>query len=404
MALIGASFGCQDDSSPSEASPSAGLSSCPQNWERPFLVDEVDYPFTSRCVELAHGLVHYFDESPEGEPRGTVLAVHGNPTWSFLYRKVATALLERGFRVIALDLYGFGMSGKPRQAEFDYRASSHAETVQSFVSALDLTDLLLVVQDWGGPVGLSMAVQQPERIRGLVLINTWSWALERIAAQTTSVMHTVHDWGVENIVNAAYYDATHQTAIRAGDGLGRRNDPNGGETFARIRNAYRGPFFALDETEEPLGPEVVRPVNIFAQALITDAIFLRKLDAAMPALHNKPVYFMFGDDTAFGPLKCDVGPFHSYSFEVPRVTWSDDRPLCPPALTCETEQPEPLSHNCLDRNGEPYWPVLDRYLTRWPTEQVVGVWADPSAGHWLQETHPDDIVGAIIAVRDHAMN
>ncbi|MEM9490008.1 MAG: alpha/beta fold hydrolase, partial [Myxococcota bacterium] len=225
--LVAIAPACHDDSPSAPDGPASetdagasAISSCPDEWVRPFPVAAIDYPFTSRCVELAHGPVHYFDESPtDSAPRGTVLAVHGNPTWSFLYRKVAAQLLDRGFRVIALDLYGFGMSAKPPLAEFDYRASSHAATVDAFVTALDLTDVLLVAQDWGGPVGLGMAVRQPERVSGLILLNTWSWEIERIPSGTTSVMHTVHDWGVESIVNAPYYDATMQTAHRAGHGL-----------------------------------------------------------------------------------------------------------------------------------------------------------------------------------------
>ena len=407
LALLTTIVACGDDlaslpdaSPPDIDEPTPGA--CPSDWVRPFNVDARDYPFTSRCAALEHGLIHYFDEIPEGQPvRGTVLAVHGNPTWSFLYRKMAAQLLERGFRFIALDLYGFGMSDKPSIDEFDYQASSHAEIVNRFVESIGLSDFILVLQDWGGPVGLGMAVRQPDRVQGIVLINTWSWEVERITSGAASYMHTIHDWGVESLVNAPYYDSSMQTAHRAGRGLGARNDPTFGSTFERIRNAFRGPFFSLDAPYEALSPDVIQPVNIFARALITDRIFLRDLDRAMPVLYDKPAYFLFGDDTAFGPVKCDVGPWFSYDFDEPRVSWTDDRIQCPASYVCETDEPEPLKHNCVDENGDPYWAILDRYLQRWQPNALVGAWNDPSAGHWLQETHPEEAATAVIAIADH---
>ncbi len=393
LAIIACGDRSPSDPMPDQLAPLDGV--CPEGWERPFAVSEQDYPFTSRCARFEPGILHYIDEVPEGPVRGTVVAVHGNPTWSFLYRKITTPLVQSGFRVVVPDLYGFGMSDKPDPLDFDYRASAHAEVLTRFVEAAELHDVILVVQDWGGPVGLSMAAELPERIAGLLVINTWAWEVPRVTSGSTSYMHVIHDWGAENVINRAYYETSMQTARRAGLGLGRRNGEPDSEIFTRIRDAYWGPFFAPDEPYDALGPDVVTPVNRFAEALLTDWQFLSDLDRRMPALYDTPVSFMFGDDTAFGPTKCDTGPTFRYDHEQPRVEWSDQRALCPTTLQCADQPPEPLRSNCVDEQGEPHWGILERFLERWAPKSVVEVWTEPDAGHWIQETHPLEVVDAI---------
>ncbi len=390
-----------DSAASRDSGDGALVGECPEDWQRPFAVDADEYPFTSRCAALAHGLIHYIDEGPApGQERGTILAVHGNPTWSFLYRKLAKQLIDDGYRFIALDAYGFGMSDKPSLTAFDYRASSHSDTVTAFVQALDLADITLVVQDWGGPVGLGMAVHMPERIRDLLLINTWSWEVERIGAGETSYMHTIHDWGLENIVNEPYYEVSMQTAIRGGNGLGRLNGEADSAEFRAVSDAFWGPFFDLQQSFTPVTPDAVTPVNIFAASLLTDWQFLRNLDRDMAVLYDKPVYFMFGDDTAFGPLKCDVGPVFPKDFaEVPAITITDERPLCPSDYVCTEAEPAPLQADCVDGDGQAYWPILERYLSLWNPNRVVGVFQDAENGHWLQEERPEVAADAVNQLR-----
>ena len=110
-------------------------------------------------------------ESGEGEP---VLLLHGNPTWSFLYRDVIPAL-GGSVRAIAPDFLGFGRSDKLERSE-DYTLENHLSALEQLVSALGLEKITLVVHDWAGPIGLSYAVDHPEKIRRLVIMNTWAFA------------------------------------------------------------------------------------------------------------------------------------------------------------------------------------------------------------------------------------
>lgn len=124
-----------------------------------------DYEFSSRYVKVSDGTLHYVDEGS-----GPVLLfVHGNPTWSFLYRHVIRGLKHR-FRCIALDHLGFGLSEKPEAA--DYTPLAHSNRLGEFIDALGLNRVTLVVQDWGGPIGLYWAVSNKERIDRLVVLNT----------------------------------------------------------------------------------------------------------------------------------------------------------------------------------------------------------------------------------------
>lgn len=128
-----------------------------------------EYPFEARYVEMDSLRMHYVDEGPrEGDP---VLLLHGEPTWSFLYRKVIAALLADDVRCVAPDYYGFGRSDKPVEREF-YTFDRHYRSVAELVDLLDLLRVTVVVQDWGGPIGLRLAVDHPERVARLVILNT----------------------------------------------------------------------------------------------------------------------------------------------------------------------------------------------------------------------------------------
>ena len=101
-----------------------------------------------------------------------MLLLHGMPTWSYLYRDVIPPLVAAGFRCIAPDHLGFGKSDKPGDLSW-YSIARHTEVLTSLIGALDLRDITLVCQDWGGPTGLAQAAMMPERFRRLVIMNTW---------------------------------------------------------------------------------------------------------------------------------------------------------------------------------------------------------------------------------------
>ncbi|HWQ12316.1 MAG TPA: alpha/beta fold hydrolase [Roseiflexaceae bacterium] len=151
--------------------------------QTPAWLDRTLYPFAPHSLELDAGRMHYVDEG-QGPP---VVLVHGTPVWSFLYRDLIRAL-SPDHRVIAPDHLGFGLSDKPE--EFGYRPQDHARNLRALIERLGLRDVTLVVHDFGGPIGLSYAVEQPENVARLVIFNTWMWSLrENVeAARISRVM------------------------------------------------------------------------------------------------------------------------------------------------------------------------------------------------------------------------
>jgi pimeloyl-ACP methyl ester carboxylesterase len=116
--------------------------------------------------------VHYLDEPAAGAASGrTVLCLHGQPTWSYLYRKMIPIFAAAGHRVVAPDLFGFGRSDKPVDDAL-YTFAFHRGMLMRFIEALDLRRVTLVVQDWGGLLGLTLPMEYPERIDRLIAMNT----------------------------------------------------------------------------------------------------------------------------------------------------------------------------------------------------------------------------------------
>lgn len=137
----------------------------------PSWLDTQAYPFTHRVAKLPRGHMHYVDEG-QGHP---VLFVHGTPTWSFEYRHVIQALRSK-VRCIAPDHLGFGLSERP--SGLAYTPEEHAANLRSFVDQLGLRDLTLVVHDFGGPIALPLALDEPSRVKRLVVLNSWCWPFE----------------------------------------------------------------------------------------------------------------------------------------------------------------------------------------------------------------------------------
>ncbi len=125
-----------------------------------------DFPFEPHYVDINGARVHYVDEG-EGE---TILCLHGEPTWSFLYRKMIP-VLSSGHRVVAMDFIGFGRSDKFSD-QADYTFDMHRSTIAGFIEKLDLQGITAVVQDWGGLLGLRVVSEMPDRFSRLVIMNT----------------------------------------------------------------------------------------------------------------------------------------------------------------------------------------------------------------------------------------
>ncbi len=133
-----------------------------------FTPDPGLFPFESRWFTSSVGPVHYIDEG-SGRP---LLLLHGNPDWGFLYRKIVSEL--RGdFRCVVPDYPGFGLSVHPEG--YGYTTAEHATVIGELVDHLDLGDMVVMGQDWGGPIGMDIASRNPDRVHGLVMGNTWFW-------------------------------------------------------------------------------------------------------------------------------------------------------------------------------------------------------------------------------------
>ncbi|MCX6180401.1 MAG: alpha/beta fold hydrolase [Bacteroidetes bacterium] len=132
-------------------------------------LDKSEYPFTSRYFAVNGQQMHYIDEG-QGD---VILFVHGTPSWSFDFRNIIKEL-KKQYRCIAIDHIGFGLSDKPEH--YDYSTINHSKLLEQFVVEKNLENFTLVVHDFGGPIGLNMAMQQAGRIKNMVILNSWLWS------------------------------------------------------------------------------------------------------------------------------------------------------------------------------------------------------------------------------------
>lgn len=129
-----------------------------------------DFPFAPHYHQWQDLRMHYLDEGPRDGP--VMLLMHGMPTWSYLYRDIIPVLVSAGYRCIAPDHIGFGRSDKPTDIHW-YTIARHTEILTSLITTLNLSNITVVCQDWGGPTGLAQAATMPERFSRLVIMNTW---------------------------------------------------------------------------------------------------------------------------------------------------------------------------------------------------------------------------------------
>jgi len=242
-------------------------------FERPEWFPTDLFPFESRTLEIEGHRIHYVDEG-QGP---TLLLLHGNPTWSFLYRHVIAGLRDR-FRCVALDYPGFGLSCAA--AGYDFKPASHARVVEAFVEALGLEDLTLMVQDWGGPIGLWVAGRHPERVSRLVIGNAWGWPIqgdrhfERFSALLGGPLGGFLIRHLNLFVNRL---------IPAGT---PRSRPG-----RAVMDAYRGPFQTKDSRW---------PTHVFPREIRASHAFLAEVLAGLAKLRDKPALILWGDrDIAF---------------------------------------------------------------------------------------------------------
>jgi haloalkane dehalogenase len=236
--------------------------------DRPPWLDERLFPFRSRFLELDGWRVHYIDEG-DGSP---LLLLHGNPTWSFLYRDIVKGLRYR-FRCVALDYPGFGLS--TARAGYGFTPAEHANIVERFLLTLDLRDVTLMVQDWGGPIGLGAASKHGERFRALVIGNTWAWPVKGDRHFEWFCKLFGGPLGGFAIRN---YNAFVNSFIPAG--VKRRKLPK------EVMVTYRGPFAKRASRE---------PTHIFPREILRGHDYLAAAERGIEKLKDLPVLILWGD-------------------------------------------------------------------------------------------------------------
>jgi haloalkane dehalogenase len=133
-------------------------------------VDLADFPYEPHYLDVDGVRMHYVDEGPADAP--VALMLHGMPTWSYLYRSIIPPMLAAGYRCIAPDHIGFGRSDKVIDPGW-YDIARHTANLSRLIDTLDLHDVTIFVQDWGGPIGLAQVATMPTRFSRLVIMNTW---------------------------------------------------------------------------------------------------------------------------------------------------------------------------------------------------------------------------------------
>lgn len=247
-------------------------------FERPFEVSEHEYPFDHHWLEFRDGLIHYVDEGAGP----TVLLLHGNPTWSYLYRNVVKDL--RGeCRLIALDYPGFGMSRAP--SDYAFKPQEHSEMLFHFVERLGLTNFVIVVQDWGGPIGMSYVVEHRDNVRGLVLMNTWAWPADLLKVKLFSLamggrpighwLQTKRNFFAKTILPGGIFHEEKVTPT--------------------LRKAYTDPFPT---------PESRIPTWVFPGQIRKAGAWLATIEEKLPTLSELPTQILWGaQDRAGFPLE-----------------------------------------------------------------------------------------------------
>ncbi|UCC19813.1 MAG: alpha/beta fold hydrolase [Promethearchaeota archaeon] len=243
------------------------------------------FPYEPHYIDNLNGYdnlrMHYIDEGSK-DANEVFLCLHGQPTWSYLYRKMIPIFLNAGHRVVAPDYFGFGRSDKPIKEEI-YTFDFHRESLIDFIKKLDLKNITLVCQDWGGLLGLTLPMDMPTRFSRLLIMNTWlgvgdvplskgflywrEWNnnhpdLEpgRLIAQQCPQLTD----GEKAAYNAPFPDIKYKAGIRRFPNLVPDNlEAPGAETSRRARewlqNEWFGESFMAVGMQDPvLGPSIMR--------------------------------------------------------------------------------------------------------------------------------------------------
>ncbi len=235
-----------------------------------------DYPFAPHYLDWEGLRMHYVDEGA-GRP---VLLLHGEPTWSYLYRAIIPPLVGAGFRCVAPDYIGFGKSDKVVEDDW-YVIERHVESVRFLIEGLDLQETTLVVHDWGGPIGLRQVADMPDRFSRLVILNTW---LHHAGYSYSDGIRRWRQWAT------AFEPGTGD--LPCGFVVADMNRlPLDAERAAQVRAAYDAPF---PDARHKAGVRRFPWCIPFAQPVEGNAADQERCYEALK-LWTKPAHFIFGD-------------------------------------------------------------------------------------------------------------
>ena len=241
------------------------------------------YPWPPHYVSdlpAANGFrLHYLDESACPHPADagalTFLCLHGNPTWSYVYRKMMPVFLAAGHRVVAPDLLGFGKSDKPKKPQA-HTFSGHRQMLLELIERMDLQNVVLVVQDWGGLLGLTLPMAAPQRYAGLLVMNTllatgdvplsqgfmdWrAWCADNPQFDVGGLLARSHKpltLGERVAYNAPFPDAGHRAALKAFPAIVPEHEDDDGAAVSRQarefwRNAWAGTTLMAVGAQDPV--------------------------------------------------------------------------------------------------------------------------------------------------------
>lgn len=232
--------------------------------------------------------MHYVDEGPTAkgnatETAATILAVHGNPTWSFYYRSIVSRFRESA-RVLAVDHIGCGWSDKPQ--DYPYTLAQHTSNLVQFLDRLDLRDLILVVHDWGGAIGLGAAVQRPDRFAKILILNTAAFPPPYIPLRIAACR-----WPWIGTAAMRYGNLFARAAIWMAIDRLPRLSPTARDGLLAPYNSYKNRV-AIDRFVHDIPMHPSHP---------TYAV-LEKLEQDLSVLASKPIHFLWGmKDWCFVP-------------------------------------------------------------------------------------------------------
>lgn len=257
-----------------------------------------DFPYEAHTLEIDGLQLAYVDEGPAHAP--VVLMVHGMPTWSYLYRHMIARFVDAGFRCVVPDHIGFGRSDKVTDPDW-YTISTHANNLSRLIEELDLTEMTLVVQDWGGPIGLTQFANMPERFSRLVIMNTWlhhdayeyspgilQWIEQNKAGGIfRDNVPERFNWGT--LMAMSTQRVTPQNSLMAHMTGGT---PHYSRDALAIKNSYDAPFAGLGE-DGVTGPRRF-PLSIPANGLNADNALTQKQHFGIVNSTSLPVHFVWG--------------------------------------------------------------------------------------------------------------